>query len=353
MTKVSHLPERLARAIALGGPIPVAHFMAAANTHYYATRDPLGFSGDFTTAPEISQMYGELIGAWLADMWNRAGKPPVHYVELGPGRGTLAVDALRVMARAGLMPPVHFVENSAVLRAVQAVHIPAAIWHDDIASLPDDAALLIVANEFFDALPVHQLIKGADGWHERLVASQDVLFLPIAGKPVPDGVIPPAFLDAPRGSIIETSPASVAITRALAGRIKAQGGAAIIADYGYEGPAVGETLQALKGHAYANPFEAPGEQDLSAHVDFATLAACAITRGVRAVGSVYQGVWLEQLGIGARAQALASASPTRRAEIEAARHRLTHPAAMGSLFRMLALHHADWPVPSGFESGAA
>ena len=157
------LPERLARAITLGGPISVAQFMAAANAHYYATRDPLGVAGDFVTAPEISQMFGELLGIWLADLWSRAGKPEVHYVELGPGRGTLAADALRAMAKVGLVPPVHFVETSPILLALQAERVPACIFHDDVVSLPDDRPLLIVANEFFDALPIYQMVKGADG----------------------------------------------------------------------------------------------------------------------------------------------------------------------------------------------
>ena len=219
------LPERLARAITLGGPIPVAQFMAAANAHYYGTRDPLGASGDFVTAPEISQMFGELIGLWLADLWDRSGRPAVHYVELGPGRGTLAKDALRAMAKAGLTPPVHFVETSETLRAAQKAAVSDATWHDDVTTLPDDAPLLIVANEFFDALPVYQLVRRAESWHERLVACQDLMFLPIAGKPVPDEIVPEQLRDAAPGSIIESSPASVAIVRALAKRLLPAGGA--------------------------------------------------------------------------------------------------------------------------------
>jgi NADH dehydrogenase [ubiquinone] 1 alpha subcomplex assembly factor 7 len=343
-----HLPERLARAITLGGPISVAQFMAAANAHYYATRDPLGVDGDFITAPEISQMFGELIGAWLADLWVREGKPEVYYVELGPGRGTLAADALRAMAKAGLVPPVHFVETSPVLRAMQAERVPAVLFHDDVTSLPDDRPLLIVANEFFDALPVYQMVKSTDGWRERRVACQDILFLPVAGKRVPEDVTAPDLRDAPAGSVIETSPASVAIARALAERLARQGGVALIVDYGYDGPALGDTLQAVKRHGHANPFEAPGDHDLTAHVDFATLASIAHLSGSRIHGPVSQGVFLGRLGIVERAARLAQVNPEQSEVVAAALHRLTSHTEMGELFRTMALVAPDWPDPVGF-----
>ncbi len=342
------LSDRLARAITLAGPIPIAQFMAAANAHYYATRDPLGAGGDFITAPEISQMFGELIGLWCADLWDRAGRPDIAWVELGPGRGTLAADALRAMARAGLSPPVHFVETSAVLRAAQARRVPQATWHDDVTTLPNDRALIIIANEFFDALPIRQLLRWGDGWHERLVACQDVLFLPIPGKPVPAGIVPPSLSDAPPGSVIETSPASVATIRALARRIVAQGGALLAIDYGYDGPALGETLQAVRGHVYANPFDAPGEQDLTAHVDFATLAAAGQLEGATSHGTVSQRDLLGALGIDARATALAAAAPDRAEAILADRNRLVNEDAMGHLFRALALTAPAWPIPAGY-----
>ena len=290
------LAERLARAITLGGPIPVSQFMAAANAHYYATRDPLGAAGDFTTAPEISQMFGELIGAWAADLWDRAGRPAVAWVELGPGRGTLSADALRVMARAGLAPPVHLVETSETLRRVQAERLPGATWHDSLNTLPEDLPLLVVANEFFDALPIRQLVRRGDAWHERLVACQDTLFVPVAGAALPDTIVPPSLRDAAPGAVIETSPASVAVMADLAARIVAQGGAALVIDYGYEGPAIGDTLQAVRAHAFANPFEAPGEQDLTAHVDVATLGLVATASGARLDGPVGQGAFLRALG---------------------------------------------------------
>ena len=333
------LAERLARAITLGGPIPVSQFMAAANAHYYATRDPLGAGGDFTTSPEISQMFGELVGLWAADLWDRAGRPEVAWVELGPGRGTLTADALRAMRAAGLTPSVHLVENSPALREVQARAVPRATWHDDVATLPADMPLIVVANEFFDALPVRQLVRGPDGWRERLVACQDTLFLPIAGNPLPPGIMPGALDAAAPGSVVETSPASVAIMAGLSAGIEAQGGAMLVVDYGYEGPAVGDTLQAVRGHAYANPFEAPGEQDLTAHVDFATLALAAEASGCRSAGPVGQGAFLTALGIDARAAALGPrVADDRRRLVE----------EMGELFRVMAVRHRDWPEPAGF-----
>jgi NADH dehydrogenase [ubiquinone] 1 alpha subcomplex assembly factor 7 len=345
------LPDRLARAITLAGPMPVSQFMAAANAHYYATRDPLGAAGDFTTAPEISQMFGELIGLWCADLWDRAGRPAVAWVELGPGRGTLAADALRAMAKAGLTPPVHFVETSPLLRAAQADRVPDATWHDTVDTLPADTALIVVANEFFDALPIRQLIRrgtgdGGGGWHERLVACQDTLFLPIAGKPVPVELLPEPLRDAPAGSVLEISPASVGVMASLARRIAAQGGALLAVDYGYEGSALAETLQAVRGHAFANPFEAPGDTDLSAHVDFTTLAAAAQAAGAVAWGPVTQRDLLGQLGIDGRASALARHAPDRATAILADRSRLMED--MGTLFKALAVTHRDWPVPAAF-----
>ena len=333
------LSDRLARAITLAGPMSIAQYMAAANAHYYGSRDPLG--RDFTTAPEISQMFGELIGLWIADLWDRAGRPDIAYVELGPGRGTLAADALRAMAKAGLAPPVHFVETSPALRAVQGARVPGVTWHDDVTTLPDDVPLMIVANEFFDALPIRQLVRGGDGWHERLVACQDTLFLPIAGDLVPDTILPPDLRDAPPGSIIETCPAAVAIMRELGRRLATQGGAMLAIDYGYEGPAIGETFQAMSGGRFANPFEAPGEKDLTARVDFATLAAAARAGGTLSHGPVTQGALLLALGIDARAAALGES-------VRADRDRLVAPNQMGELFKALAITAPYWPQPAGF-----
>jgi SAM-dependent MidA family methyltransferase len=331
--------------IASGGPIPLAQYMAVANAHYYATRDPLGTAGDFTTAPEISQMFGELIGLWAADLWVRAGRPAIAWVELGPGRGTLSADALRAMAKAGLTPPVHLVETSPVLSTAQRAAVPQAVHHRDLDTLPTDRPIIVIANEFFDALPIRQLVRTERGWRERMVGLDGDRLVPGAGEQRFDALIPEALAT---GDVIETSPVSVSLMRVLAQRLVAQGGALLAIDYGYEGPLAGDTLQALHRHRFADPFEAPGEQDLTAHVDFAALAGAAREEGAVAHPLVAQGALLGALGIHARATALANAQPARRAEIEAAYRRLVAPDAMGSLFKALALTAPGWPIPGGF-----
>lgn len=335
--------------IASQGPIPVADYMALANAHYYATRDPLGAAGDFVTAPEISQMFGELVGLALADLWARAGRPAgLRYVELGPGRGTLAADALRAMRAAGLEPPVHFVETSPVLRAAQAIRVPHAAWHDDLSTLPDDGPILAVANEFFDALPIRQLIATESGWCERRVTVEGELFVPAAGPPVPASAIPTPLRAAPAGTVLEASPAALAWVRRLAERMNMHGGAALIVDYGHDRLCAGETLQAVRLHEYADPWIEPGESDLTAHVDFESLARAAAEAGVEVHGPVAQGEWLTGLGIDARAEALVRTAPDRRDEVLAGRNRLVSTAEMGRLFRVLGLSAPGWPAPEGF-----
>jgi SAM-dependent MidA family methyltransferase len=343
------LADRLRRLIVAQGPIPVSDYMALANAHYYATRDPLGAAGDFTTAPEISQMFGELIGLALADVWTRAGRPAgVRYVELGPGRGTLAADALRAMRSAGLEPGVHFVETSPVLRSAQAQRIPGASWHDDLSTLPDDGPVLVVANEFFDALPVRQLVATGCGWRERLVAVDGDRFVPAAGPPVPSAAVPESVRSASAGTVLEASPASLNYARLLGGRLIMHGGAALIVDYGHDRVCAGETLQAVRMHEYADPWINPGESDLTAHVDFESLARAASEAGVRAAGPAPQGEWLARLGIGARAEALARNAPDRAEELRIAKDRLVSPGQMGRLFRVLGLSSSGWPLPEGF-----
>ncbi|MEA3013104.1 MAG: dehydrogenase [ubiquinone] 1 alpha subcomplex assembly factor 7 [Sphingomonadales bacterium] len=322
----SPLERRLRRRIAEEGPISVADYMAEANAHYYATRDPLGAAGDFVTAPEISQMFGELAGVWLADLWRRAGRPEgALYVELGPGRGTLAADALRAMRGAGLEPSVHLVETSPALRGAQAERLPGAVWHDDLSTLPTEGPLLVVANEFFDALPVEQ---GVSPGRIRTVDWREGRFVPL-------------------GEVAsERSPLSLAIVGDLSHRLARQGGAALIVDYGHDRPGRGDTLQSVSRHAYADPFEAPGERDLSAHVDFSALAAAA--QGVRVSGPVAQGDWLDAMGLPLRAAALAKAAPDRTEEIAQARDRLSSPERMGRLFKVMALSAPFWPEPAGF-----
>lgn len=347
------LPDRLTRQIESGGPISVAHYMAEANAYYYNSRDPLGAAGDFITAPEISQMFGELIGLWLADLWMRSGRRtnPL-YVELGPGRGTLAVDALRAMQMAQLAPMVHFVETSEVLRAKQKARISHADWHDDLDSLPSNGPILAVANEFFDALPVRQMVATPKGWRERVVIGalngEPGLFEPVAGFRPMDSAVPDTLRHAAEGAILESSPASATIAYALALRIAKQGGTAIIIDYGYEGPALGDTLQAVRGHKAANPFADPGASDLTAHVDFTCLGNMARQAGLKVYGPVGQGAWLKAIGIDARAAMLARKSPGRAEEIEKARSRLTADDEMGTLFKAMAFVHPDWASGEGF-----
>jgi NADH dehydrogenase [ubiquinone] 1 alpha subcomplex assembly factor 7 len=212
MTPPRSLSEIFRRLIATTGPISLAHYMAEANARYYAKADPLGAGGDFITAPEISQMFGELIGLWLADMWIRAGREePVYYVELGPGRGTLARDALRAMKRYGLEPQVHFVETSVALKELQLQAVPEAQFHTDLANIPFEGPLLMVANEFLDALPVRQLLRTPDGWREVMVASDGDRFVCIPGTRPMDAALPEARRDEPEGALIETSPAAAAV----------------------------------------------------------------------------------------------------------------------------------------------
>jgi len=343
------LSDRLAGVIAAAGPISLAQFMAEANAHYYATRDPLGAEGDFITAPEISQMFGELAGLWLADLWSRAGSPTnAHYVELGPGRGTLAEDALRAMRAARFEPPIHLVETSPVLRREQATRLPAARWHDDLDDLPETGPLLVIANEFFDALPIRQVQRNATGWHEVMVDHQNGGFVPVTSGAPLDMVIPEPLKDAPLGSVIETSPASESVARALADRIAKQGGAALIVDYGYEGIVTGTTLQAVSQHKHADIFADPGERDLTAHINFSVLERIGRAAGLAVHGPIGQGHWLESLGIGARTAALIKAAPHRQEELIAARDRLTKSEEMGDLFKAMALVAPDWPAPAAF-----
>lgn len=331
------------------GPVSIADYMGAANGHYYATRDPLGATGDFTTAPEISQMFGELVGIWCADLWDRAGRPAFRYVELGPGRGTLAADALRAMRRFGCNPiGIELVETSPSLRAAQLTRVPDAAHHDSIDSLPRDAALIVVANEFFDALPIRQLVATPEGWRERLVARDGARLVTLHGDVAVDGEVPPSLRSQPVGTVVETSPASIAVMQGCAPPIAHAGGAMLAIDYGYRGPAAGDTLQAVSQHRYTDPFERAGEVDLTAHVDFTALGDAARSGGLTVAGPVGQGLWLQRLGIDARLQSLIAASPARKEELEGQRHRLVEAGEMGELFQVLTAHTAAWPTPAGF-----
>lgn len=335
-------------------PTPLARAMALAADQYYATREPFGRSGDFVTAPEISQVFGELIAAWLADLWQRAGSPPnILLTELGPGRGTLMADILRTLGKLTptLRPEIHLVERSSRLRAEQALKIPGATWHDGLDTLPGNAPILLVANEFFDSLPLTQFERTPDGWALRAV-SNGALDLSLEANPA---IIPELLRDAAPGAVYERNFASEAFAATIARRLAAQGGAAIIIDYGYSGPALGDTLQAIQNGTFASPIATLGSADISAHVDFAALAtAAARAAPVAILGPEDQGAFLTALGIRARADRLkALASVQSRAETEAAVARLTAPGAMGRLFKALAFIAPGWPQPSNFPKAPA
>ncbi len=329
--------------------MPLARAMALANAHYYATREPFGATGDFVTAPEVSQMFGELLGAWAADLWLRAARPQAAFVELGPGRGTLAADLLRVAARAGWEPQVHFVERSPRLRLQQKAAVPQAVFHDAPDTLPQDRPLLLVANEFLDALPLTQFVRTGIGWALRTLAAPGGRLAFEAVEPVRLALIPDSLRHAPEGAILERGFAAGALVAAIGRRIARQGGAALFIDYGYEGPALGETLQALKGGEPAPVLEALGEGDLSAHVDFAAMREAAVRAGVRVFGPVPQGAFLVALGLAHRSARLKAGKPGEvRARIAAEAARLAGAGAMGGLFRVLALTAPGWPEPAGF-----
>ena len=321
------LERALRERIRADGPISVETYMEACNDYYYATRDPLGARGDFTTAPEISQMFGEMIGAALADCWKRAGMPAdAIYAELGPGRGTLAADALRMIRSAGFTGQVHLVETSPALRAMQKQAVPDAQWHDLVGDLPA-APLLLVANEFLDALAIRQHV---DGLERRIhIAAGGLAF-------------------DRDGEIVETAPARHQAVSSIATCVAEKGGVAILIDYGHERSAPGETLQAVRGHAYAPVLADPGEQDLTAHVDFEAVAKAALEAGAAVTAVVPQGEWLIRLGIEARAQALSRANPERAGEVQSALDRLMGEDQMGSLFKVIAIHSPDWPAAAGF-----
>jgi NADH dehydrogenase [ubiquinone] 1 alpha subcomplex assembly factor 7 len=346
------LARLLTQRIRETGPISVADYMAECLLHpihgYYTTRDPFGAKGDFTTAPEISQMFGELLGLALAQAWLDRGSPaPFTLAELGPGRGTLMADILR--ATKG-MPGFHaaarvvLVEASPVLREVQAKTLSghAPHWLDRVEDLPE-APLFLIANEFLDALPIRQFQRGAQGWQERLVGLRDDQLTFGLSAPMPQVPETPAFRDAPEGALVEDClPARLHVAE-VATRIARHGGVAYWIDYG-GWRSQGDTLQALRNHAFDDPLAHPGEADLTAHVDFEPLAALA-----QAFAFDGQGAVLTRLGIDARADRLAQNLTGERLESHRAAHRrLTHPEEMGSLFKVLAVTSAGAPPPPGF-----
>ncbi len=351
------LGDLLKSRIAKTGPIALSDYMAECLLHpqhgYYATRDPFGTSGDFITAPEISQMFGELLGLCLAQAWIDQGQPAAFTLaEIGPGRGTLMADLLRATkAVPGFHAAmqVHFIEASPVLRAKQAEAVPDATWHDEVSSLPD-APLYIVANEFFDALPIRQFTRDAAGWREHMIGLQDdKLTLGLSG-PAPIDALEHRLDDTKPGDIVEVCPALSGITAQIGQRIGEHGGAALIIDYG-DWRSLGDTFQALTGHAVADPLAAPGLADLTAHVDFEAVSSAAAPAAFTHLTT--QGMFLERLGITNRAQMLAQKLSGDALDQHIAAHRrLTHPAEMGELFKVIGLHPKDSPPLPGFTHDA-
>lgn len=350
------LLDHLHRRIQADGPLSVADYMSDCLLHprfgYYTTRDPLGAGGDFTTAPEISQMFGELLGLALAQCWLDQGSPaPFTLAELGPGRGTLMADLLR--ATRGVpgfhaAMQIHLIEASPTLRAAQAQALAgfAPQWHDQIDDLPEQP-LFLVANEFFDALPVRQFIRSGTGWSERRIGlSNDTLSFGL-GAATAQPALAHRLDDTQDGDLVEICEAALPVTTAIATRIAAHGGAALIVDYG-DWRALGDTLQALRAHAPADVLADPGNADLTAHVDFEALAQAAKDAGCAHSRLTPQGVFLERLGITDRARALAAPlSGDALDTLIAAHRRLTHPEEMGNLFKILGLYPTQAAPPAG------
>ncbi len=349
------LQDLLVQRIRQQGPIRLDDYVQTCLLHpehgYYSTRDPLGAAGDFTTAPEISQMFGELLGLALGQAWLDQGAPaPFTLAELGPGRGTLMADLWRATAR---VPGFHAAANVCLLEASPALRASQArllqelspAWIDHAEDLPA-RPLFLVANEFFDALPIRQFQRAGDAWRERHVGlAEDSLQLGL-GPATPQPALDHRLPDTKEGDVVEDAPALAPIAATIGARIRDHGGAALIVDYG-DWRSLGDTLQALKDHKPVDPLATPGQADLTAHVDFEALAQAAPCTHTRLTG---QGVFLERLGITQRAQNLAKGLTGKAREAHVAAHRrLTHPAEMGTLFKVLGLYPEDAPSPPGLE----
>jgi SAM-dependent MidA family methyltransferase len=322
-------------------------FMARANASYYATRDPFA---DFATAPEISQAFGEILGLWAAVVWQSVGRPdPVILAEAGPGRGTLMQDALSAI---GKMAPdfwaalrLHLIETSPRLRGLQQESLPGGIWHESINDLPP-GPLLLIGNEFLDALPIRQFVRRGDGWAERFV--QNGAF---AEQPAEPPAFPTLTNPIADGAIVEFGEAARSVASRLGGRLAQQGGAALFLDYGPENSAPGDSLQALRAARPADPLVESGSADLTAHVDFQAFAHAARQAGAAVHGPVPQGLFLARLGLFQRSERLARGqTPAKIMAIMEATRRLTEPDRMGRLFKAIALCHPAAPIPPGFET---
>lgn len=341
--------------IRANGPISVATYMGLCLTDprqgYYTGTDPLGTTGDFVTAPEISQMFGELLGFFCVNLWQQLKEPPSFtLLELGPGRGTLMQDALRAASRAeGFADAVHLqlFESNLALRAQQQERLGDynPYWADEIDAVSDDP-LIVIANEFFDALPIRQFVKGEDGWHERLVGLRDdKRAFGLSPAALPDSALPAAVRGAEPGAVYEANVAAQDVMQRLGRRINAQSGALLAIDYGYEKTQTGETLQAVARHAFADPLADPGDADISAHVDFAALAVAAKSVGLTTAPLATQSYFLRHLGIEERADMLIKSNPQHAETVRAALDRLTGTAQMGELFKAFCAHSAGIEPP--------
>lgn len=351
------------KLIKSAGPMPVSRYMELCLTHpqygYYVTRDPLGREGDFTTAPEVSQMFGELLGLWAAAVWKSMGMPkPVRLIELGPGRGTMMADmlrAIRVLPGFYQAVNVDLVEINPALIDRQQETLrgakPPTNWYGRFTEIPDGPAI-VLANEYFDALPVHQVVRRQHGWHERVVdiSPSGQLEFSASAEPLKhfDLLLPPLVRAAPVGAIFEWRPAEEIMW--IARRLRDQGGAALIIDYGHVRSDAGDTFQAISRHSFTDPLRNPGHADLTAHVDFQALALAAEDAGARLHGPVEQGEFLQRLGIETRAATLMSKAPPQvSADIQSALQRLTGTGRgmMGALFKVLGVSHPDIRVLPG------
>ncbi|MEM6267763.1 MAG: SAM-dependent methyltransferase, partial [Pseudomonadota bacterium] len=309
-------------------------------------------SKHYTTslAPEISPIFGELVGLWIADLFVRMGSPKrIHLVELGPERGTLINDVMRTSTRYEFEPVLHFVETSPALRKVQSKAFPKARHHDDLSSLPEDRPLLIIANEYFAAQPVHQLVRSAQGWHERVVGLEEGRLSFIAGEEPMDDMVPPSWRSAAQGTMIETSQAAVGLMREIATRLTNQGGAALIIDNGPRELRAGSTLKAQRRGKTVDALSHAGEAKLTSHVDFELLAHVAEQNGADVMGLEMQGEWLRQLGIETRTEALQRRLPDDVKDIQRRHDRLVEDGEMGAPYKVLGICGRRWPIGVGFE----
>ena len=351
------LEERIREEIRRDGPISVERYMALClfdpNFGYYTSREPFGADGDFTTAPEVSQMFGEMLAAWWVSARQAMNLPGLALVEIGPGRGTLMADLLRTIGRLddGAPPNAHLVEASPRLTVAQKEILEGSSavisWHASPETLPE-APLGIITNELFDAIPAAQYVKTTEGWFERtvLIDTEERLEFGISARKLDETLLPARHSAQPDGQVFETAPARTVMLQSLARRIKRNGGFALFIDYGHSEPGFGETLQAVKSHEYAGVFDHPGESDLTSHVDFAALASAAHCEGLFSSEIMNQGEFLLGCGIEARAAKLKSAgSQAVREAVDSALHRLTADAGMGRLFKVLCVSSAQVDLP--------